>query len=74
MDYTYFKKDFFLITKKLSPSKSETKEEIEQFRCLDAGIKIQTLEKQGKMLSVDTQNDFNKIIKISEEYFRLGFI
>ena len=74
MDYTYFKKDFFLITKKLSPSKSEIKEKIEQFRYLDAGIKIQPLEKQGKMLSVDTQNDFNKIIKISEEYFRLGFI
>ena len=69
-----FSRDFIANYKKLSPSQTEVKEGIEQLRCLDAGVKVQTLEIQGKMLSVDTQNDLKKISNISKEYFMYGLI
>ena len=60
--------------KKLSPSQTEVKEGIEQLRCLDANVKVQTLEIQSEMLSVDTKNDLKKISNISKEYFMLGLV
>ncbi len=69
-----FSRKFMANYKKLSPSQSEVKEGIEQLRCLDANVKVQTLEIQGEMLSVDTKNDLKKISNISKEYFMLGLV
>ena len=67
-----FSRDFMANYKKLSPSQTEVKEGIEQLRCLDAGVKVQTLEIQSKMLSVDTPSDFKKISKINKSDFIVG--
>ena len=64
-----FSKTFLINYKNLLPSKLEIEEGIEQLRCLEAGIKVQTLEIKGKMLSVDTQDDLKKISKINKKDF-----
>ena len=58
--------------KKLLPSRLEIKEGIEQLRCIDAGIKVQTFEIQSEMLSVDTPGDLKKISKINKADFMVG--
>jgi CMP-2-keto-3-deoxyoctulosonic acid synthetase len=48
------------------------KEKIEQLRCLELDIKVQTLEIDGEMLSVDTHADLKKISAIPSHVFTLG--
>ena len=67
-----FSKEFLVNYKKLLPSRLEIKEGIEQLRCLDAGIKVQTFEIQSEMLSVDTPGDLKKISKINKADFMVG--
>ena len=69
-----FSKEFILNYKYLPQSKLESLEKIEQLRCLELDITIQTLEIDGEMLSVDTHEDFKKISGIPRDSFTLGII
>ena len=66
-----FSKEFILNYKNLPSSILESQEKIEQLRCLELDIKIQTLEISGEMLSVDTLEDFWKIAAIPRNSFIL---
>ena len=67
-----FSKEFILNYKNLPFSKLEKKEKIEQLRCLELDIEVQTLEIDGEMLSVDTPADLKKISAIPSHVFTLG--
>ena len=69
-----FSKEFILNYKYLPQSKLEKLEGIEQLRCLDLDITIQTLEIDGEMLSIDTYEDLEKISNFPRSEFTLGII
>ena len=51
---------------RLEQSKNEIKYKLEQLRAIDNNIKINAVIKTCNFLSVDTQEDLEKIIKLME--------
>ena len=60
--------------KNLPASKLEDVEKIEQLRCLEQDIPIDTYKINGEMLSVDTEEDFKKIESLEKERFTLSIL
>jgi CMP-2-keto-3-deoxyoctulosonic acid synthetase len=60
--------------KNLDVSWLENAEKIEQLRCIEQDIPIDTYEIDGEMLSVDTEEDFKKIKTIEKENFTLSIL
>ena len=59
-----YTKDFLLTFKGLKSSKLEEAESLEQLRALEHGYKIKVLETKHQTVSVDTQEDLDKVIGI----------
>lgn len=59
-----YKKDFLDMYSLLNFSNLEKIEVLEQLRILESGYKIKVLETKFKSLGIDTQEDYNKALKI----------
>ena len=59
-----YTKDFLLTFKGLKRSKLEEVESLEQLRALEHGYQIKVLETKHNSISVDTEEDLQKVIKI----------
>lgn len=70
----FFSRKFILEYKNLDVSWLENAEKIEQLRCIEQDIPIDTYEIDGEMLSVDTEEDFKKIKTIEKENFTLSIL
>ena len=70
----FFSRKFILEYKNLPASKLEDAEKIEQLRCLEQDIPIDTYKINGEMLSVDTEEDFKKIEALEKERFTLSIL
>ena len=57
-----YTKDFLLTFKGLKPSRLEEAESLEQLRAIEHGYKIKVLETRHETISVDTQEDLDKVI------------
>ena len=57
-----YTKDFLLTFKGLKSSRLEIAESLEQLRAVEHGYKIKVLETRHKTVSVDTQEDLDKVI------------
>ncbi|MCG2711289.1 MAG: 3-deoxy-manno-octulosonate cytidylyltransferase [Candidatus Omnitrophica bacterium] len=58
-----YTKDFLLTFKGLKPSRLEEAESLEQLRAIEHGYKIKVLETKHETVSVDTQEDLDKVIR-----------
>ena len=61
-----YKKEMLIKFTRLEQSKNEIKHKLEQLRAIDNNIKINAVIKTCNFLSVDTQEDLEKIIKLME--------
>jgi 3-deoxy-manno-octulosonate cytidylyltransferase (CMP-KDO synthetase) len=59
-----YKKDFLKIYTSLNNSNLEQQEVLEQLRILESGFKIKVLETKFKSLGIDTEDDYQKALKM----------
>ncbi len=59
-----YTKDFLLTFKGLKSSRLEEAESLEQLRAIEHGYKIKVIETKHQTVSVDTQEDLDKVIRI----------
>ena len=69
-----FTNKFILNYRNVPLSRLEVLEGIEQLRCIESDILVQTLEINSEMLSVDTNADLQKVSRIPRDEFTLGII
>ena len=62
-----YTKDFLLTFKGLKNSKLEDAESLEQLRALEHGYRIKVIETKHDTVSVDTEADLNKVIRILKQ-------
>ena len=69
-----FSRSFLSNYNDLAQSELELTENVEQLRCLDLGMTVKTVEVKGPMLSIDTEDDYDRIRKFEKNRFSLGVL